>query len=254
MQLRIIFLLKFAVSCVWSQAVYTCSANASCGCSTHSAILTRIVGGESAADQTWGWMASLRYSSTNSHFCGGSIISKNHILTAAHCVVSLSSSSSIRAYVGSVNLYSVGKICDISNIFIHPNYSTSTYVNDIAILKLSSSLDLTQAGLDTICLPNVSAAILASQEYPAPKTNVRKCLHLCFVHLVSYIQDLIIVRHRFSNQFQFSRSLMLHKRFFFSSWLLLAGVIYQKDLVQYLLLFNKSLFKQLLTIVPTVSS
>ncbi|CAF0852456.1 unnamed protein product [Adineta ricciae] len=160
------------VSYVWSQALYTCSANSSCGCSTNSAILARIVGGESATDQTWGWMTSLRYSSTNSHFCGGSIISKDHILTAAHCVVSLSSPSSIRAYVGSVNLYSGGQTCSISNIFIHPNYSTSTFVNDIAILKLSSSLDLTQNALDKICLPNVSVAILTSQEYPVPNTSL----------------------------------------------------------------------------------
>ncbi|CAF1297762.1 unnamed protein product [Adineta steineri] len=152
--------------------MYTCSSNATCGCSGNSAVLTKIVGGENAASQTWGWMASLRYSSTNSHFCGGSIISPLHILTAAHCTIGLSSPSAVNVYVGSIYLSDTVQTRRVSYIHIHPNYSTTTYINDISILKLSSPLTIDQTNVAIVCLPNVSSIILASQEYPAPNTSL----------------------------------------------------------------------------------
>jgi len=155
-----------------SSTTYICSPNATCGCSANSAVLTKIVGGEPASSQTWGWAASLRFTSTNSHFCGGSIISSSHILTAAHCAVAVSSPSAIRVYVGSIYLYTVVQVRDVSNIYVHPSYSSSTYLNDIAILKLSSPLNLNQAGVNLVCLPNVSSSVLASGEYPRIGVNV----------------------------------------------------------------------------------
>jgi secreted trypsin-like serine protease len=154
-----------------SSVTYTCSPSAACGCSANSAVLTKIVGGEIAASQTWGWTVSLRYSSTRSHFCGGSIISASHILTAAHCTSGLTTNS-LRAYVGSVSVSSYAQVRDIALIYNHPSYSSSTYLNDIAILKLSSPLNLDQVGVDLVCLPNVSSTVLASGEYPIPNINV----------------------------------------------------------------------------------
>lgn len=166
-------LCEFLFIRIGSPVTYTCSSSSSCGCSTNSAVLSRIVGGESAASQTWGWAASLRYSSSGSHFCGGSIISDSHILTAAHCTKGLQSTSSVRVYVGSIYLTGATQIRDVSKIYIHSSYSSTTYLNDISILKLSSKLNLDQTGVDLVCLPNVSSTILATQEYPTSNTNVR---------------------------------------------------------------------------------
>jgi hypothetical protein len=62
---------------------YSCDSNASCGCSSNPASVTRIVGGESAATNTWGWAVSLSLRGTS--LCGGSVLSSSWIITAAHC-------------------------------------------------------------------------------------------------------------------------------------------------------------------------
>lgn len=50
-----------------------------------SADWSRVVGGSTASSGQFPYITSLRRS--NSHFCGGVIVSGLHILTAAHCTV-----------------------------------------------------------------------------------------------------------------------------------------------------------------------
>jgi len=162
-----------------SSTTYTCLSNATCGCSVNSATLTRIVGGEVAASQTWGWAVSIRNRYTGNHFCGGSIISRSHILTAAHCTID-SFASTLRVYVGSTSLSSTVQVRSVSTITNHPSYSSSNYLNDIAILKLSSPLDLDTAGVDLICLPDGNAI----GEYPPANVDVKK--QLKYILMVSF--------------------------------------------------------------------
>ncbi|CAF2925640.1 unnamed protein product [Rotaria sp. Silwood2] len=151
-----------------SSTTYSCSSSSSCGCSTNSATLTRIVGGEAAASQTWGWAVSLWIQGS---LCGGSIISASWILTAAHCVSGVSANQ-ITVYAGSNTIWSGSQTRSVSSVTTHPSYNSGTLINDIALLQLSTSLNMADPAVSAICLPSVSSAILSNSEWPPAGTTV----------------------------------------------------------------------------------
>jgi trypsin len=144
---------------------YACLLNATCGCSLNSVVLTRIVGGEQAESDTWGWAASI--SVGNSHICGGSLISSTLILTAAHCLISIKSISNLHIDVGSKSLSSIRQQKSASNIYIHRDYDSNTFINDIAIIRLSSSINMSDRSIGLICLPSI-----VDMEYPPTNATV----------------------------------------------------------------------------------
>uniref|UniRef100_A0AAY4CGD0 Peptidase S1 domain-containing protein n=2 Tax=Denticeps clupeoides TaxID=299321 RepID=A0AAY4CGD0_9TELE len=104
---------------------------------------TKIVGGVDASAGAWPWQASLQQSS--GHFCGGTLINKDFVLTAAHCFSSTSPVGLV-VYLGRQsqllsNPNEVGVA--VSHIIKHPAYDPRTNDNDITLLRLSSSVTFT---------------------------------------------------------------------------------------------------------------
>lgn len=132
--------------------LYSCSINSTCGCSKKVDLLTKIIGGEEIKDSSWNWMVSIRFRAN--HICGGSLISPNFVLSAAHCLVSLTSLSNVRITAGSIYLSNTNQERSISKVYIHRNYNSDKYINDIAIIQLSSSFDMLDSLLALICLPS----------------------------------------------------------------------------------------------------
>jgi secreted trypsin-like serine protease len=151
------------------QAVYSCNASVSCGCSKNSAVVSRIVGGETAGSATWGWAVSLAIG--DGYLCGGSIIASSWVLTAAHCVKDVLASQ-VTAYAGSTRRWAGSQNRVASQIIVHPSYNEDTYENDLALVKLATPFIMTDPNVSLICLPSVSAATLAAGEWPAAGTTV----------------------------------------------------------------------------------
>ncbi|XP_017666521.1 PREDICTED: transmembrane protease serine 2 isoform X1 [Lepidothrix coronata] len=126
-----------------------------CGLSTKSvSIMNRIVGGSGAVLGQWPWQVSLHVEGT--HVCGGSIITHQWIVTAAHCVEGrFSDPHSWRVYAGILNqdemLFRRGYRVHL--IISHPDYDTDSKDNDVALMKLESPLSFTET-VRPVCLPN----------------------------------------------------------------------------------------------------
>ena len=130
---------------------YVCQSNSSCGCSVNSAVLTKIIGGEEVKTDSWGWAISIRF--RNVHICGGSLISSELILTAAHCLVFVQAISSLSITAGSKYLSIINQQRPVSEISIHRYYDSETYINDIAIIRVSSPFNMNDRSLAIVCLP-----------------------------------------------------------------------------------------------------
>ena len=93
-----------------------------------------IVGGEEVAPNDWPWMASLEDGSF--HFCGGSLIAPDMILTAAHCAVG-SNPGDFDVVLGRHDLSTdVGERIAVAEIIVHPDYNAATTDFDIALVRL----------------------------------------------------------------------------------------------------------------------
>lgn len=113
----------------------------------------RIVGGYDIPNgQFVPYQVSLQYfmsSQMYKHYCGGSIISKNLVLTAAHCCYGLRVERMlIRAGVRDLS-ESEGQIYNVENCNIHPNYKEFES-SDIAVIKISDNFDLNNVSVGAI--------------------------------------------------------------------------------------------------------
>ncbi|XP_020008474.1 trypsin-like [Castor canadensis] len=113
----------------------------------------KIVGGYTCAKNSVPYQVSLN--SGSSHFCGGSLINSQWVVSAAHCY-----KSRIQVRLGEYNINVVEgneQFIDASKIIRHPSYNSNTLDNDIMLIKLSSAATL-NSQVATVSLPSSCAS------------------------------------------------------------------------------------------------
>jgi|GEM_PF-196136 len=119
-------------------------------------ISSRIVGGEPANILDYPWQVSLQLQPQfgGGHFCGGTVINNEWILTASHCLVwddvdLMPHHIRIRAGFSLLNS-TEGSYYNIAEFILHPDYVDGQNPNDIALLRLSSPINLDPPGVEVV--------------------------------------------------------------------------------------------------------
>jgi len=122
-----------------------------------------IIGGIDAIKGSLPWSVTFK---TLSHFCGGTIIDKKWILTAAHCFSD--GWEGVKAVVGEHkrnHQEGTEQTLFVEQAFVHPNYNGLTD-NDICLVKLSQEINF-NSYVQPACLPhpeNIDADYLPGSE------------------------------------------------------------------------------------------
>jgi secreted trypsin-like serine protease len=123
----------------------TYGGSSTCGCAaTQPSFATaRIYQGYAATSNSWPWIVAV-YSNNGNTFCGGFLVTYQHVVTAAHCVNG-QSASAITVYAGIQQLSqrSSGQSRSVLTVTVNSGYSSSTITNDIAVLTLQSAFTQT---------------------------------------------------------------------------------------------------------------
>lgn len=129
--------------------------NQSCGTvqKQPNSIQTRIVGGSEASSGAWPWQVAVldKKKGKKRLICGGTLISSEFVLTAAHCVTNIMHIVAGDYDLGEKEGHEQER--RVIRTFKHPYYNKNNVDNDIALLKLESPLELTQR-VWPACLPD----------------------------------------------------------------------------------------------------
>ncbi|KAJ8399972.1 hypothetical protein AAFF_G00407020 [Aldrovandia affinis] len=147
LDVRVILLLAVSLG------VQTCVAQV-CG---RPPLENRIVGGNDAQEGAWPWQVDVQ-TSLHGHVCGGSLITQEWVLSAAHCFPDPSDVSSYTLYMGryqlnSFNQFEVSSL--VSQVIVPSGYSDPQQGQDMALVQLASPVTWSNR-IQPVCLPDAS--------------------------------------------------------------------------------------------------
>ena len=104
------------------------------------ALGTRVIGGKKTPLSRNPWQVALLHSADDDNeraqFCGGVLIDRDWLLTAAHCVDNKTREEQVHILSGSERLTGSSAVrTPVESIFVHPGWNSRSYDSDIALIK-----------------------------------------------------------------------------------------------------------------------
>uniref|UniRef100_A0A182N9T5 Peptidase S1 domain-containing protein n=1 Tax=Anopheles dirus TaxID=7168 RepID=A0A182N9T5_9DIPT len=126
------------------------SCDCECGAANQE---IRIVGGRPTGVNQYPWLARLVYD--GQFHCGASLLTRDYVLTAAHCVRRLKRNK-IRVILGDYDQFVASEtpaiMRAVTAIIRHRSFDQNSYNHDIALLKLRKPVEFTKT-IRPVCLP-----------------------------------------------------------------------------------------------------
>ncbi|NXT68854.1 ACRO protein, partial [Chaetops frenatus] len=134
--------------------------------------VTRVVGGRVAMPGAWPWMVSIQHPWVPDlrHWCGGSLISTQWVLTAAHCFDEVTEISMVYVVIGATQLTQPGhgaQVRRVKQLVVHEYYNPDDMSYDIALLELDHPVQCSPY-IQLACIPDATLSVSARKNCWVP--------------------------------------------------------------------------------------
>jgi len=128
-----------------------------CGLRPHARQGDKVVGGHQANVGDYGWVCTMRRN--GGFICGGSIVDENFYITAAHCPFGNTNPAVYLLDCGvhdRLNMEAWAQTMRVGQVIMHPQYSSATLRNDIALMRFATPLPIDNNMIIPVCIPDGS--------------------------------------------------------------------------------------------------